>query len=113
MLIRDGEVVAAGEKVTVPAGAVVRDLNGLHIWPALIEPYSDLGLPSSTPEERKAENKAARHWNAALRADASAHELYKADADQGIEAARARLRFGHRASHGRHRARHICGHRAQ
>ena len=82
LLIRDFEVVAAGEKVGVPAGAVVRDLNGLHIWPALIEPYSDLGLPSSTPEERKAENKAARHWNAALRADASAHELYKSDAEK-------------------------------
>lgn len=82
LLIRDGEVVAAGEKVSVPAGAMVRDLSGLHIWPALIEPYSDLGLPSSAPEERKGENKAARHWNAALRADANAHELYKADAEK-------------------------------
>lgn len=82
LVVRDGEVVAAGEKAVIPAGAVVRDLNGMHIWPALIEPYSDLGLPSSTPEERKAEVRAARHWNAALRADAHAHELYKADAER-------------------------------
>jgi imidazolonepropionase-like amidohydrolase len=82
LLVRDGEVVAVGDRVSVPANAVVRDLNGLHIWPALIEPYSDLGLPASTPEERKAENRAARHWNAALRADARAHELYKADAEK-------------------------------
>ena len=85
LLIRDGEVVAADEKVSIPAGAIVRDLNGLHIWPALIEPYSDLGLPSSSPEERKAENRAARHWNPALRADASAHELYKADAEKAAK----------------------------
>lgn len=85
LLIRDGEVVAAGEKVTVPPNAVVRDLNGLHIWPALIEPYSDLGLPASTPEERKAEVRAARHWNAALRADAEAHTLYKADAEKAAK----------------------------
>lgn len=85
LLIRDGEVVAAGEKVMVPPNAVVRDLNGLHIWPALIEPYSDLGLPNSTAEERKAENRAARHWNAALRADAEAHVLYKADAEKAAK----------------------------
>ena len=82
LLIRDGEVVAAGAGVIVPAVAVVRDLNGLHLWPALIEPYSDLGLAASTNEERKAENKGARHWNSALRADARAHELYKSDGEK-------------------------------
>jgi len=85
LLIRDGEVMAAGEKVIVPVGGVVRDLNGLHIWPALIESFSDLGLAASTAEERKAENRAARHWNAALRADARAHELYKADAEKSAK----------------------------
>ncbi|MFN3875990.1 MAG: amidohydrolase family protein, partial [Flavobacteriales bacterium] len=85
LLIRDGEVAAAGDKVSVPPNAVVRDLNGLHIWPALIEPYSDLGLPNSTAEERKAENRAARHWNAALRADAKAHELHKPDAERAAK----------------------------
>ncbi|HRD54209.1 MAG TPA: amidohydrolase family protein, partial [Flavobacteriales bacterium] len=85
LLIRDGEVVAAGEKVSIPVNAVVRDVNGLHIWPALIEPYSDLGLAASTTEERKAENRAARHWNGALRPDAEAHELYKADAEKAAK----------------------------
>jgi len=85
LLIREGEVVAAGEKVAVPTDAVVRDVNGLHIWPALIESYSDLGLASTSAEERKAENRAARHWNAALRADAQAHTLYKADAERATK----------------------------
>jgi len=78
-------VVAAGEKVAVPPGAVVRDLKGLHVWPALIDPYSDLGLPASTAEERKAEERAARHWNGALRADAHAHQLLRADAKRAAE----------------------------
>ncbi|MBK9177362.1 MAG: amidohydrolase family protein [Flavobacteriales bacterium] len=85
LIIRDGEVITIGDKVSIPPNAVVRDLNGLHIWPALIEPYSDLGLVASTPDERKAENRAARHWNAALRADAKAHELYKADAERSAK----------------------------
>ena len=85
LVVKNGEVVAAGNDVPIPDGAVVRDLNGLHIWPALIEPYSDLGLPASNGDERKAENRAARHWNAALRADAHAHELYKADGERATK----------------------------
>lgn len=82
LLIQGDRVIAVGEKVSVPEGAVVRRLDGLHLWPALIEPYSDLGLPASTAEERKAEHRAARHWNAALRADADAHALYRPDGDR-------------------------------
>ncbi|MBL0129682.1 MAG: amidohydrolase family protein [Flavobacteriales bacterium] len=82
LVVKDDLVMAAGVGVSIPAGAVVRDLQGLHIWPALIEPYSDLGLPVSTSEERKAENRAARHWNGALRSDAHAHELFKNDVER-------------------------------
>lgn len=85
LVIKDGKVLAAGEKVTIPPGALVRDLKGLHVWPALIEPYSDLGLPASTSDERKSEQRAARHWNGALRADAFAHQLIKLDAKQMTE----------------------------
>jgi hypothetical protein len=46
LVVKDGRVLAAGAKVRIPEGAVVRDLNDLHVWPALIEPYSDLGLPA-------------------------------------------------------------------
>lgn len=79
LLIRKGEVLTVGAKVDIPAGAVVRDLGGLHVWPALIEPYSDLGLPVSGSDERKRETHGARHWNGALRADAAAHELFIPD----------------------------------
>jgi imidazolonepropionase-like amidohydrolase len=85
LLVRDGEVLGVGTSMGIPAGAVVRDLGGLHIWPALVEPYSDLGLPQSTADERKGENRAARHWNPALRADAHAHELYRPDAERAAK----------------------------
>ncbi len=85
LVIKDGKVLAAGEKVSIPTGAVVRDLKGMHVWPALIEPYSDLGLPASTNEERKSEERAARHWNGALRADAHAHHLLNLDPKQVAE----------------------------
>jgi imidazolonepropionase-like amidohydrolase len=80
LVVQDGRVLAVGTNTPVPSGAVVRDLKGAHIWPALVEPYSALGLPSSTSEERRTELRAARHWNGALRADARAHALFSADA---------------------------------
>ena len=85
LLVRDGEVLGVGADVAAPADAVVRDLGGLHIWPALVEPYSDVGLPQSTADERKGENRAARHWNPALRADAHAHELYRPDPERAAK----------------------------
>jgi len=89
LVVKDGKVLAAGDKVSIPTGAVVRDLKGMHLWPALIEPYSDLGLPALKREERKDEDRAARHWNRALNADAHAHELIKVDPKQAGELRKA------------------------
>lgn len=89
LVVRDGKVLAAGEKVAIPSGAVVRDLKGMHLWPALIEPYSDLGLPSPKREDRANEDRAARHWNRALNADAYAHELLKVDPKEAVELRKA------------------------
>jgi hypothetical protein len=56
LVVRDGRVVAVGDKVTIPAGAAVRDLKGMHLWPALVEPYSELGLPVDKREDRNNES---------------------------------------------------------
>lgn len=85
LVVRNGVVVAAGEKVQVPQGAMVRDLQGLHVWPALIEPYSGFGLAPDKPEDRRNEQRGAHHWNRALRADAHAHELLRPDGKQAGE----------------------------
>lgn len=82
LVVQGGRVVAAGDRVTIPPGAAVRDMQGLHLWPALVEPYSDLGLPPTPSDQRKGEVKAARHWNGALRADAQAHLLLQHDAER-------------------------------
>ena len=85
LVIRDGLVIAAGVKVKVPADAVVRDLSGLHIWPALIDPYSDIGLPADKQHERRSNERGARHWNGALRADAQAHLLLRSDSARSAQ----------------------------
>ncbi len=39
-----GKIVAVGKQVTVPAGAQVIRLSGKHVYPALFDPYTNLGL---------------------------------------------------------------------
>ncbi|MEZ4738415.1 MAG: amidohydrolase family protein [Flavobacteriales bacterium] len=86
LIVKDGRVVAVGGKeVKVPGTAVVRDLQGLHIWPALLEPYSDIGLPADKREDRKEAQEGARNWSGALRADANAYELLRPDPERAKE----------------------------
>ncbi|MBK9761414.1 MAG: amidohydrolase family protein [Flavobacteriales bacterium] len=81
ILVLDDRIVAVGERVTVPAGAVQYDLKGLHVWPGLVEPYSDFGMPKA--ERGKEENPlGARFWNPAIRPSTRADQLYIYDEDK-------------------------------
>ncbi len=84
VVILDDRIVAVGERVAVPTGAVVVDMKGLHLWPGLIEPYSDLGMVKSEKNERNG----ARFWNPAIRASTRADELYQVN-EEKAEALRA------------------------
>ena len=44
IVFADGKIVAVGTDVTVPEGAEVIDAQGKHVYPALFEAYSQLGL---------------------------------------------------------------------
>jgi len=44
VLIRDGNIVAVGNNVTIPADAAVLDANGGWITPGIFSPYAQLGL---------------------------------------------------------------------
>lgn len=83
LLIKDGQVVEAAEKANVPAGAVVYDLKGKHIYPSFIELYSDYGMPETKPAGRggfgpqmESNIKGAYGWNQAIKADADAYKQF-------------------------------------
>lgn len=44
VVIRDGDIVAVGTNVTVPAGATVIDADGGWVTPGIFAPYTQLGL---------------------------------------------------------------------
>jgi len=82
LVIKDGVVVDAGEKASVPANAIVYDLKGKHIYPSFIEMYSDYGMPegrsaslrSYGAPQMESNVKGAYGWSQAIKADVDAYK---------------------------------------
>lgn len=93
LVIRNGKVEAVGTNVKVPAGAVVMDAAGKHIYPGLVDMYSDYGLPEVKVERRnwraapqmESTKQGAYNWNEAIRPETNAVELFKVDVKKADE----------------------------
>jgi imidazolonepropionase-like amidohydrolase len=78
LVVRDGVIVAVGEKIEPPADARVWHAEGKTIYPGLIDAYSEL-----SPEASRAAVKdgaGAAYWNANVVPQASASAVYASDA---------------------------------
>jgi imidazolonepropionase-like amidohydrolase len=105
LLIRNGRVVSVGTNVTVPAGAVSIDLTGYYIYPSLIDPYSDYGMPEAKPVGRSPEEgrqalsnkEGAYAWNEALKPEFHADEHFSPE--QGAAGSLREMGFGAVVTH--------------
>ena len=87
MIIKDGRVQTIGQKIAIPAGAVVVDLKGKFIYPSFIDLYSSYGIPEAKRAERSArrvqqfnsKKEGAYGWNQALKPEFRAHENFTID----------------------------------
>ena len=87
MIIKDGQVQMIGQKVLIPAGAVVVDLKGKFIYPSFIDLYSSYGLPEAKRVDRNfrrtqqfnSNKEGAYGWNQALKPEFRAHENFTTD----------------------------------
>jgi imidazolonepropionase-like amidohydrolase len=87
MIIKDGRVQTIGQKIPIPAGAVVVDLKGKFIYPSFIDLYSSYGIPEAKKAERSArrvqqfnsKKEGAYGWNQALKPEFRAHENFSTD----------------------------------
>ncbi len=92
LLIKDGKVVSAGDKVELPANTVVYDLQQKHIYPSLIDLYSNYGVatqekPKQRNYSRQAETnkKGAFNWNQAIKPEIEAGQAFKVDDKKAAE----------------------------
>ncbi len=88
LVVRDGVVEAAGEKVSPPPDARIWDMAGLTLYPGFIDLSSDYGLPKAAAiggEEGPAQTapaekpKGAEHWTRKMRADLDVSAAFQPD----------------------------------
>ena len=92
LLIKDGKIITAGKKVDIPSNAVVYDLKKKHIYPSLIDLYSNYGLTAPTKSKSHRQgpqigtnNKGAFNWNQAIKPEVEAGKLFKVDEKKATE----------------------------
>lgn len=92
LLIKDGKIISVGEKIEIPASAVVYNLKKKHIYPSLIDLYSDYGITKSEKSNKKksgpqfeTNNKGAFNWNQSIKPEIEAGKLFKVDSKKAEE----------------------------
>lgn len=86
LLVKEGRVLAVGSSVTVPAGAITTNLNGLFVYPSLIDGFSTYGVEQPKKEKKSkpgpqydAKKPGAYAWNDALNPEVNAAGMFVPD----------------------------------
>ena len=82
LLIQDGKVIASGRSVNIPKNAIIINLNGKHIYPSFIDPYSGFGVskPENAKRERSPQYETKRegfYWNDHIMPENKAIDKFK------------------------------------
>lgn len=88
MLVKDGKITAVGLTINIPDNAIVRDLEGKHVYAGFIDLYSEIGLPEAKRKEwtpgpqLKSTKTGAFGWNEAIKPEIDAALNYGIDKKQ-------------------------------
>lgn len=93
LIIRDKKIEAIGPNVAIPKGAVIADLQGKYIYPALVDAYSSYGLPEVKAAARNfrsnpqflSNKKGAYNWNEAIVPEFAAERTFQVDEKKANE----------------------------
>ncbi|MCC7050997.1 MAG: amidohydrolase family protein, partial [Bacteroidia bacterium] len=76
VLIQEKKIIDAGTSVTIPKNAIVRNLNGLYLYPGLIDFYSSYGI-AIEKDAKKNIKPASGNWNDAIKPEYQAANNFK------------------------------------
>ena len=89
LVVKDGKIVAIGEGVKVPAGAVAVDCKGKYIYPSFIDIYADYGTTTPqrqagggnffAPAQLETATKGPYGWNQAIKSEVDAYKVFSVD----------------------------------
>ena len=82
MIIKDDLILNVGESIDIPKNAIIHNLDGAHIYPSFIDPFSSYGLPKTkakswNPKPQLESNTPGPFsWNQALKAESNASNFF-------------------------------------
>ena len=77
LIVQDGKIIGAAEKLNIPKEGILVDLKGKHIYAAFIDLYSDYGMPDAKKTDNAdAPKNGAYGANQAIKSDFEAHKLF-------------------------------------
>ena len=51
LLVKEDKIIAVGNTVDIPENAIIHNLEGAHVYPSFIDPYTNYGLPKVKKQE--------------------------------------------------------------
>lgn len=112
MIVKDGKIIAVGNSLKVPQGAIEVNCTGKYIYPSFIDIYADYGIPAAQRQQEggfnffrqaqiESNTKGAYGWNQAIKTDVDAYKVFNADEakakplrDQGFGTVLSHVRDG-------------------
>ena len=91
LIIQGDKILAADSIVSIPEGAIIKDLKGDYIYPSFIDLYSDYGLTKpirgeySYRPQYESSKTGAYHWNEAIHPEINAVEGFKYNEKQASD----------------------------
>jgi imidazolonepropionase-like amidohydrolase len=92
LIIDHDKVVTVGTDFAIPKGAIVIDLKGKYIYPALIDPYTNYGVSffeiaagATAKPQYDSERNEAYGWNDNIKADFDADAVFVLDKTDALE----------------------------
>lgn len=89
LVIKQGKIVAAGSNISIPKGAVVKDMKGKHLYPSFIDLCTEYGIKNLHKKEgpyqgpqMETDKKGAFGWNQAIKPETDGQELFAYDKDE-------------------------------
>ena len=88
LITKNDKILAVGTDVNIPSNAIIHNLEGAHIYPSFIDPYSTYGLPSIEKYEwnpipqPESNTPGSYSWNQALKPEFNASDAFVPDASK-------------------------------
>ena len=73
LLVKNKEILNVGQSITIPENAIIHNLEGAHVYPSFIDPYSNYGLSEvknskwNPRPQLESATSGAYSWNQALK----------------------------------------------